>query len=135
MKAGRFLEAERVFRQLTAIGPREAGWWGNLGLALHSQAKYKEAVAVLESSLRLRPSPGLSQVLGIDYLKLGQPCQAIAPLERSERRDALTDAYSGCGRHAEAAKLQEQAGQSRAAARSYWQARDYPNARRVFTAD
>ncbi len=113
--------------------PQEAGWSGNLGLALHSQGKYQEAVSILERSLKLRPSAGLSTVLGIDYLKLGQPCKAIHPLEGTDQYAALADALSGCKRYGEAAPLYEKLGQTRNAGRAYWQARDYPSAIRIYS--
>ncbi|MEJ7608045.1 MAG: tetratricopeptide repeat protein [Bryobacteraceae bacterium] len=99
MRAGRFADAERIYRQLVKQSPEEAGWHGNLGLALHSQGKYRQAVEALEGSLKLRRAPGLAAVLGIDYLKLGDACRAIAPLEESNRLEALADAYSGCKRY------------------------------------
>ena len=132
MRAGRYQEAERIYRELVKQSPDHAGWHGNLGLALHSQGRYREAIDPLERSLKIRSSAGFSTVLGIDYLKIGEPCKAIAPLERSDRKPALADAYSGCRRFRDAAVLYEKLGNSRAAARAYWQARDYDDARRVF---
>lgn len=132
MRAGRFAEAERIYRQLVKQSPEEAGWQGNLGLALHSQGKYRQAVEALESSLKLRPAPGLAAVLGIDYLKLGDACRAITPLEESNRLEALADAYAGCKRYRQAAQLYEKLAKPRLAGHAYWQARDYADARRVF---
>lgn len=132
MRAGRYAEAERIFRQLAKRQPGEAGWHGNLGLALYSQQKYRESAAALERSLKLRPAVGLYAVLGIDYLKLGDACKAIAPLEKGDRREALADAYLGCKRYAEAARVFEKLGNLREAARTYWQARDYEAAGRLF---
>src|SRR4029453_10259246 len=99
--------------------------------ACHSQGRYREAIQPLERSLKLRPSEGLSAVLGIDYLKTGEPCKAIAPLERGDRKAALADAYSGCRRFRDAAVLYEKLGDGRSAAQAYWQARDYDEARRI----
>src|SRR4030095_11082978 len=53
MRAGRYAEAEHVYRELTKQSPNEAGWHGNLGLALHSQGRYREAIQPLERSLEL----------------------------------------------------------------------------------
>lgn len=133
VRAGRYEEAERIYRQLSKSFPKEAGWHGNLGLALHSQGKLKAAVQALEQSLKLRPSAGLSIILGFDYLKLGEACKAIIPLERTDRIEALADAYAGCKRYREAAQLYQKLGDVRLAARSFWHARDYAEARRLYT--
>lgn len=134
MRTGRFAEAESVYRELAKQSPNEAGWHGNLGLALYSQKKFRESAESLERSLKLRPSAGLSNVLGIVYLKLGKPCEAISPLRKAEKPDVLADALSGCKRYPEAAKLYERIGNTRAAGRAYWQARDYSSAKRIFSA-
>jgi tetratricopeptide (TPR) repeat protein len=102
------------------------------GLALHSQAKYRESVESIERSLKLSPPRGCSVVLGIDYLKLNEPCKAIAPLERTDRTEALADAYYGCKRFPEAARLYTKLNDIRSAARAWWQARDYPLAKPLY---
>jgi predicted Zn-dependent protease len=132
MRAGRFSEAERLYRQLVQQDPKNPGWHANLGLALHSQNKYREAVTHIERSLKVKPSAGLSVVLGIDYLKLNEPCKAIAPLERTDRTDALADAYYGCRRFPEAARLYMKRNDLRSAARAWWQARDYAQAKPLY---
>jgi len=132
MRAGRFSDAERIYRQLIQQNPKETGWHGNLGLSLHSQGRFREATEALERSLKLKPSPGLAVVLGIDYLKLNEPCNAIAPLERTDRLAALADAFYGCKRYPEAARLYTQLGSTRDAARAWWQARDYQQARPLY---
>jgi len=132
MRAGRFAEAERIYRQLIQQDPKDPGWHGNLGLSLHSQNRFREATEALERSLKLKPSPGLAVVLGIDYLKLNEPCKAIAPLERTDRLAALADAFYGCKRYPEAARLYTKLGSTREAARSWWQARDYQQARPLY---
>ena len=55
MRAGRFTEAERLYRQLMQRDPNNPGWHANLGLALHSQMKFREAVEAIERSLQLKP--------------------------------------------------------------------------------
>jgi len=132
MREGRFEEAERIYRQLVKQYPKNAGWHGNLGLALHSQNRFWDAVEALEKSLQLRRSPGLSVVLGIDYLKLNEPCKAIAPLGRTDRIEVLADAYYACKRYPEAAHLYSKLGKRRMAARAWWQARDYAQAQPMY---
>lgn len=132
MREGRYHAAESIYRQLAQQFPQEAGWAGNLGLALHSQGKYQDATIHLEKSLKLQFSSGIATVLGIDYLKLGKPCQAIAPLEKTDQRAALADALNGCKRYSEAARLFEKLGKEREAGRAYWMARDYSSALKLF---
>jgi predicted Zn-dependent protease len=132
MRAGNFAEAERLYRQLMQQDPKNAGWHANLGLALHSQKKFRQAVEAIERSLQLKASPGLSLVLGIDYLKLNEPCKAIVPLEQTDRTDVLADAYYGCKRFPEAARLYMKRKDIRSAARAWWQARDYAQAKPLY---
>ncbi len=132
MRAGRFAEAEKIYRQLLKEAPGDPRWSANLGLALYSQGRHAEAANLLEQSVKAMPNPGLSAVLGISYLKLDQPCKAIEPLEKSNRSEALADAYVGCKRYADAARLYLKLGFAREAARAYWQARDYDAAKPLF---
>jgi tetratricopeptide (TPR) repeat protein len=132
MRAGRFSEAERLYRALVQQDPKNPGWHANLGLALHSQMKFRQAVEAIERSLKLKPSSGLSLVVGIDYLKLNEPCNAIAPLQLTDRTDVLADAYYGCRRFPEAARLYTERNDLRSAARAWWQARDYSQAKPLY---
>jgi predicted Zn-dependent protease len=134
MRAGRYDEAEKIFQKLAQQQPNIAGWHGNLGLALYSQRKYAAAAAALEKSLKLQPVPGLFTVLGVSYLRMGDACKAIAPLEKGARTESLAEAYLGCRRYADAAKQFEKKGQRRDAAHAYWLARDYESARPHFAA-
>jgi tetratricopeptide (TPR) repeat protein len=120
----------------------------NLGLALHSGGKYKEAVAEFQVFLKSNPTPGPAHLLtGVARLKLDQPCEAIAPLEKARKWQPgeqtmveLGDAYYGCKRFLDAAMTyREAAGPApggprltRAAARAFWQAREYGEARTLF---
>ncbi len=140
MKTGRFVEAEKIYRTLATQAPNQPQWRMNLGLALHSSGKYAEALRAFDIYLAKVPQPGpIHFVKGIDHLKLNAPCKAVAPLEKARQWQAskqvftaLADAYSGCKRYAEAAGILETLPDPRGAARAYWQARDYPNAKRVF---
>jgi len=150
MREGRFADAERIYRQLLEVSPGESRWRLNLGLALHSAGKYKEAVPELEGFLKANPQAGPAHlVLGTARLKLGQYCEAIAPLEKARRSQAgaqtlveLGDAYSGCKRFLDAGRAYRDAARlqpgdarfARAAARAFWQARQYEEARPLFAA-
>ncbi|MCS7024150.1 MAG: tetratricopeptide repeat protein [Bryobacteraceae bacterium] len=146
MRGQRFDEAEKLYRQLVALEPSNPMWRMNLGLALHSSGRFSQAISELEVYLQARPQPGpVHLVLGAAYLKLRQPCQAIAPLEKamqwnkSQTELELADAYYGCKRFEAAARAYEAASRSsrrkdiaRQAAHCYWQARRYEEARRLF---
>jgi tetratricopeptide (TPR) repeat protein len=142
MRERRFAEAARIYRQMVAQAPDEPKWRMNLGLALHSAGKYGEALTEFNRYLKATPQSGpIHLLIGIDHLKLGAPCKAIAPLESARRWQAskqvlteLADAYSGCQRYKDAAKVLEAAKEPRLAARAYWQAREYEAAKRLFGA-
>jgi predicted Zn-dependent protease len=148
MRAGRFAEAERIYRQLVKGSPADPRLRLNLGLALHSGKKYSEAAPELERYLKANPQPGpVYLLLGAARLKLAQPCDAIAPLERARTwqasadvLEALGDAYAGCQRPLQAAETWRllwrrnpaEAKYARAAARAYWQALEYREAKPLY---
>jgi superkiller protein 3 len=150
MREGRFADAERIYRRLVEVSPGESRWRLNLGLALHSAGKYKEAVPELERFLKTNPQPGPAHlVVGTARLKLGLYCEAIAPLEKVRRWQAsaqtlieLGDAYNGCKRFLDAGRSYRDAARLqphdvrlvRASARAFWQAREYQEARPMFAA-
>lgn len=118
MRKGQFEKAEQIYRQLIKEHPGEPRLRMNLGLALHSRGNYPDAIREFEAFLKAFPEPGpVHLMLGAARLKLRQSCEAITPLEaaRQWRSSAqvlveLGDAYFGCGRYAEAAKVFESLG-------------------------
>jgi tetratricopeptide (TPR) repeat protein len=148
LRSGRYGEAEQIYRRMLKESPENPHLHMNLGLALHSGRKYKEAVREFEWYLRAQPQPGpVHLLLGAARLKLNQPCEAIAPLERARTWQAneqtlveLGDAYQGCKRYADAARTYQRAAKlkpsdsvlARAAARCFWQAREYAEARALY---
>src|SRR5262249_40460864 len=137
-------------RQMLKDQPNEPRLHLNLGLALHSAKHYAEAIPEFEAYLKAYPSPGPAYLLaGVARLKLDRACEAISPLEMARKWQAsadvlveLGDAYNGCQRFGEAARVYNEAARlkpedprlKRAAARSYWQARDYGPAVKLFAA-
>lgn len=141
MRAQKFDEAESLYRKLAALQPANAMWRMNLGLALYSAGQYEKSVPELEAFHKSKPEPGPTHlVLGTALLKLGKSCPAVTPLETAARWNKerstppLADAYYGCKRFALAARAYESAGpqSARRAAQCYWQARQYPDAKRLY---
>jgi tetratricopeptide (TPR) repeat protein len=151
MRAQKFAEAETRYRKLAELEPANPMWRMNLGLALYSAGRYAHAVAEFEAFLKAKPEPGpVHLLLGTSLLKLSRPCPAIAMLEKAVQWNKdrssleLADAYYGCKRFERAARTYEAAARtatagaasnraiSRQAAHCYWQARLYPDARRIF---
>ncbi|MBL8227967.1 MAG: tetratricopeptide repeat protein [Bryobacterales bacterium] len=142
MRSQRFGEAETLYRKLISLDPSNPMWRMNLGLALHSNGRFAPAIKEFEAFAKARPQAGpVHLLLGTAHLKLGQACAAIPPLEKAagwnkERSQLeLADAYYACKRFERAARTYEAVG-TRAAARQaahcYWQARLYPDAKRIF---
>jgi tetratricopeptide (TPR) repeat protein len=140
MREGRFDEAERIYRQMLRQTPDHPGLRLNLGLALHSKGQYTAAIPELQAFLKANPAPGpIHLVVGAAHLKMGKFCDAIASLETArvwknspQVLIELGDAYQGCKRYADAAKTYLSAKQPRAAARAFWQARAYDEARPLY---
>ena len=112
LRARRFEEAVRIFRELATARPEEAGLHMNLGMALAMAGQEADAIAPLERAVALNPALAPAHLfLGSSYLALGHPDKAVPPLERAvaggstsvETRRMLASAYAALGRHAEAA--------------------------------
>lgn len=141
MRESRFDDAARIYRKLADRSPNVPQWHMNYGLALHSAKRYGEALAAFETYIRLAsPKPGpVHFLMGVDQIKLGEPCAAIAPLEKARLWEAsrqvlieLADAYSGCKRYEDAAVVLQGLKETRLAARAFWQARKYEAAKPLF---
>lgn len=111
MEDGRFDEAARIYRELLAVRPDDAGLLMNLGMALAMAGQESEALAPLQRAVALNPKLIPAHLfLGSSYLALGQPEQAIAPLRRViaarpgevEHRRMLAEAYAATGKSREA---------------------------------
>lgn len=113
MRQRQFAKAEQIYRSLIKEHPDEPRLRMNLGLALHSGGKYSAAIREFDAYLKAFPQPGpVHLMLGAAQLKLRKPCEAITPLEAARKWQAspqvlieLGDAYFGCGRYGEAAKV------------------------------
>ena len=103
-----------------AQGPVEEGFQSLLkrGFELHQQARFVEAIPVLERARRLEPGDYFANLLlGIDLLRTGKAAQALPRLELAARarpgeeipEDYLGEAQANLGHYAEAAEAYQQA--------------------------
>jgi tetratricopeptide (TPR) repeat protein len=109
MVAGNFRQAVLLYRELVKALPDNPGLRMNLGLALHSAGRYREAIPNFQTVAKQVPDAWL--FIGLDHLKLGQPELAIAPLEKvvaadeknEEARLELAEAFLESGKPRQAA--------------------------------
>ncbi len=82
MRAGKFHDAELLWRQLEQQHPKDALVYGNLGVALAQQGKLEAATAEYRKSLTLKPDqPDVAFNLGIAEFKQGHFSAAIPAFE------------------------------------------------------
>jgi predicted Zn-dependent protease len=88
------------------------------GFQLHSQARFAEAIPLLERARQLEPDNYFANLLlGIDLLRTGKPAQAVTRLELSARikpgeefpEDYLGEAEAALGHNAQAAEAYQRA--------------------------
>jgi tetratricopeptide (TPR) repeat protein len=83
LRQGDFLRATEQFKKVLALDPSLVEAQVNLGLAYQSLLDYDDAVHDLAHALLERPNlAGIHVIVGMDYLKLGQPEKASPYLRR-----------------------------------------------------
>ena len=88
LKARDFETAERLYRQLAEQFPNEPGLALNLGLALYSSGKCRDAIGPLERFLEAQPNHAPALLLvGVCHQNLEQPTDARRALERAVALD------------------------------------------------
>jgi tetratricopeptide (TPR) repeat protein len=84
MLAHRYDEAANLYKQLAEALPNEPGLRFDLALALYSGSHYQDAVRQLKAiRIAERQNAKFWFVLGLSYLKLKQPREAIEPLRHA----------------------------------------------------
>ncbi|MGD0124913.1 MAG: tetratricopeptide repeat protein [Terriglobia bacterium] len=84
MASGRAGEAVPIYRELLRAMPDNPGLALNLGLALDMSGDKRAAIREYQAVLKLDPQSFPARLLmGTAYLDLGQPAEAIGPLEES----------------------------------------------------
>ncbi len=79
----KFVEAEKLLREVTQRFPDSPTGYLGLGRALQEQGKFKESLPQLEKSLSIHVSASALYRLGKAWQALGDKAQAIAALEKS----------------------------------------------------
>jgi tetratricopeptide (TPR) repeat protein len=92
-------DAPTFFRAMVADAPRSARSHRELGLSLSDQNRHGDAIAELETSLRLAPDEPMTLYdLGNVLVRAGKPSEAIAAYERAiERKPGSASAYINLG--------------------------------------
>jgi len=82
--AGQPIQAEQMYRQVLASFPGSAAAWTYLGMALHDQMRFEEAVAVFQQSLALDPNLAQTyQNMGKSLGRLRRFDEAIVCFDRA----------------------------------------------------
>jgi tetratricopeptide (TPR) repeat protein len=117
MKKGENVEAERLAKIYVALRPQDPRGFYLLGAARHNLARYAEARAALESSLKLKSDPDTEYLLGLNFFKEGNRAASIELLRRvvtmfpahAAAHSALGTAYREQGDFKEARVMLERA--------------------------
>ena len=81
-------QAAEEYSATIRLAPAFAGAYSNLGLVLYVEGNFKDSAAALTKGLHLDPKLlGANLYLGIDYLKLNRPGQALPFLQRAVKLD------------------------------------------------
>lgn len=102
-----FDQAVRLYSELVQALPGNPGMLMNLGIALHSAGRYREALARFDAALKLQPDLTQAKLFaGMTHQKLGEPALAVALLSDVVKADPantlarleLADALLSTGR-------------------------------------
>jgi len=117
-QAGRFEQAERIYRQILEQAPRNADAMHLLGLLAHNAGRYELAASYMAQAITINPAaPFYHNNLGNTLQDLGRYSEAVLCYQQALRLDPdyveaysnLGSAYQQLGRHREALPCFEQA--------------------------
>ena len=90
-----YRRAGDIYRQIVTLRPNDPIAYQSLGLALYLGGRYAEAVAPLETAIRLNPKlPGASLYLGISRFRLNEFEKAVEVLRKARSLDPANAAAS-----------------------------------------
>jgi predicted Zn-dependent protease len=113
MSAGKYDEAVHIYAELVRDLPENPGLTLDLGVALHMAGHEHKAITAFDRVLKLDPHNLPAQIyLGNGYLNVGQPLEALAPLEAAlsaqpdnlDARSSLADALRALRKFGRAAE-------------------------------
>ena len=82
-------EAVHEYQTVLRLQPGLPEAYANLGLVYYDQAKFGDSARALAAAGKLRPGiRGVNLFLGIDYVKLNRPAQAVVHLRAAVHEDA-----------------------------------------------
>lgn len=85
-KQGLYVDSEGLFRLLTVANTSERKYWMGLGLSLHCNKKYKEALDAYEMAAALDPKDPHANLQAAEcFFALGSTGQGLIALEYAER--------------------------------------------------
>src|ERR1700722_10241553 len=98
-RAGRFSEAEGVFRRVLADEPRNAQALHLLGVTVGRMGRHQDAVTYITSATRAQPSnPVFHTNLGHALIEVGRNADAVKSFDRAlHLKPDLAQAYRGRG--------------------------------------
>jgi predicted Zn-dependent protease len=111
VKAGKPHEAIPIYLRLVQSAPNRPEFLIDLCVAEFKAKQYEDAIRHASAALKLNPNlPAANLFLGASHLALGEPTNALAPLEKvlaitpadRNARLMLAEALSGSARHEEA---------------------------------
>jgi len=82
-QSNKWLEAEDAFSQAVRAEPKNGRAWFLLGVAKHTQKKFKDAIAALETSISLTNNPRAFEKVASAYAQLNEMDKAFEWLEKA----------------------------------------------------
>ena len=87
LRAGNLEQAERAFRRVLEIDPKDAGAYSNLGVIYMRRKQWPQALTMFKKADRVAPDvPGIQLNIGLAYYRQNDYRSALAPFESVLRK-------------------------------------------------